>query len=177
MSAAAETSHEGVIWAAVPGDRHHFVELWKAYLEEAREGGSSLHADDHNLRVFRGYFDSYTRGDLPGAVLFWSARPGDSPSAVLMWGKNAGEPIWHDDHNGVANMWGIYVAPEHRSEGVALRLCAHAVPLGPDFGFTGASTVVRVDNPLGLAFRDTLEKIANIKQVTVDFVGYWGKEE
>ena len=169
-------SDEGHYSIATAGQRQDFVNLWGEFLREARKGGSSLHADDYNLKVFRDYFDAYATGELRGLTIFWRPTQDDPPAAILLGGEVYGDPVWHDDHTGTATMWGIYVLPEHRKLGLGVKMCEMAIPVLRDLGFSGACTTVRVDNPLGMAMRETLEKLAMIHPLWMGYVGYWDAE-
>ena len=133
-------------------DRNHFTRLCGEYLCERREGGSPLWADEHNLRLHREAYDSYTRGSLFGLVVFWSPHyDPENPMGFVLVGEEAGESLWHTDYGKLAMLWGVYVSPPHRGHRVGLQMESYGRPKLWEQGFRQVKTLVEVDNNLGRA--------------------------
>ena len=84
-------------------------------------------------------------------LLWYPEGETEKAEGVLLAGEYFDPPGLETDYGKTANLWGVYVAPEHRGNKVAARLQAYALPLGIKLGFDAMTTVVRVDNPAGLS--------------------------
>lgn len=142
-------TQNGTYRHASKDDRDDFLRLWLAFLEEGVAQGSHLMADDHNLGIFMQYFDAYVSGQLRGVATLWYPDESHSPVGALLAGEQFGTFEWHIGTPELATMWGIYVEPEYRGNGVSVGLGLYGARAAQKLGFPGAKTGVRTNNPSG----------------------------
>jgi ribosomal protein S18 acetylase RimI-like enzyme len=128
-------------------DRTRFLQLWGAHILEQEKDGSKLLATTANLYKFLDYFESYIQGSLFGIVSI--AEVDGESVGVCMAGEFAQEDTWDTTLGKLANLWGVYVEPEHRGKGLGVKLFATVLERGRELGFDAVETYVRVDNEHG----------------------------
>ncbi len=138
-----------MIRSATIRDRPQFLYLWGKFLSDQRKNGSHLLDTPRNLHQFQGYFESYTFGALHGMVLFWHPEGEPEPVAVVMAGEEAHPSVWETDLGRMAILWGVWVDPEFRGQGITAKLFARAKVLGEEIGFETVETQVRLGNDHG----------------------------
>jgi len=116
-------------------------------MTENRKGGCHLVESLPNLHYFLEFFESYVQGRVRGFCLFW--QTGDSPVGVTMVGTTNFPDRWETDLGDIANLWGVYVDPPARGQGITMKLFARALEMGREMGFDTAETYVRPENEHG----------------------------
>lgn len=118
-----------------------FLILWKEYLKEQYDKGAPYVANDWNLLTFLKLYDSYDRGSLFGGTLF--AHEDDQWVGLLMGGEDYPNGAQVETRWGkTATVWGVYIIPEYRKQGIGLKLTLAAQQRAKDMGFdTMISTV------------------------------------
>lgn len=164
---------------STPHDRSQFVALWRAFLTEMRELGSSRLADEHNLYLSWEYFDAYTTGRLDGVVVLWSPEPNGPSQGAVLAGADHFEGNWHMDRGGErwANLWGVYVAPEFRGARVGLQMELYGEPRLLQQGFHQVVTSVMAGNPLGRANWDHWDGAREVEPLETVIVARLGQRE
>jgi GNAT superfamily N-acetyltransferase len=152
-------------------DRPDFLRLWMEFLEEGAAQGSHLLADDHNLGLFRQYFDAYVSGERRGVAAFWRLEVDAANEAVVLAGEQFGVSNWHLDTPEFATLWGIYVAQDHRGEKRGLELEKFGIKYLRRMGFRGAHTSVRTNNPHGQSDWRKWDKLINVEVTEVFLQG------
>ena len=138
-----------MIYQATYQDRPHFLRLWAEHRKEQRDLGDSLHATTRNLLNFAGYFDSYTMGQMFGFCLLWTPDGEETPQGIIMFGEETKIGEWDTDRPKCAILWGVYVCPEYRGQGMGLKLELAALPVGIKMGFRYIETMVLTINKHG----------------------------
>ena len=110
-----------MIRPATLDDRAHFLRLWAQFLEEQRKAGSHILPTLPNLYRCLNVFERYTRGDQYGVCLFWEPEGGE-PVGMTMGGSDIEPNQWETDLGELCTLWGVYVDPSHRKEGIANKL-------------------------------------------------------
>jgi len=161
---------------AVPSDRLLFVKLWWEFVRELYTKGSTILPDEHNMYLFRDYFDAYTTGKLDGAVAFWSPTVSDEPVGVAMAGDDYQESLWHLDHKGErwGQLWGLYVQPPWRGTRAGLQMELFGESRLLTQGFHQLRTTVWSSNPLGQANWRHWHEARGVKQLEYVIVGRLG---
>lgn len=149
------------------------MRLYMDYLIEERKDGSHLLDTIHNLNFFRRYFDAYVMGSLFGACILWYPdNEPEIPRGLALVGEQWEKPGWETDLGRMCYIWGLYVEPPHRGNGVSLQLGEFGIRRGVEIGFDTVETTVRDLNPQGegatLKFGTkpyAMYHIANIKEL------------
>lgn len=122
-------------------DRSRFLRLWKAFMIEHRGAGADLEPTETNLLEFLHIYDSYTAGSLFGMALLATAGPEGEAVGVLLGGEDP--PNWRfESPDRVATLWGVYVVPGWRRQGVGWALQGEAVKEALRQGFTRVRSLV-----------------------------------
>jgi GNAT superfamily N-acetyltransferase len=102
-------------------DRATFLGLWKEFMLEQEKLGSPVRVTDDNLRLYANLFESYEIGSLFGACLL--AYQKDRPVGLILAGEQppGGLPL-ETKYGKSATLWGVYVQPEYRRQGIAKKL-------------------------------------------------------
>jgi GNAT superfamily N-acetyltransferase len=126
------------------------MRLFMEYLIEERKLGSHLKDNLHNLNYFRKYFDAYTVGSLFGECLFWFPNgENEIPKAFALVGEQWKPVGWDSDLGRTCMIWGLYVEPEYRGQGIGLQLGKYGIKRGMEIGFDTVETIVLTDNIYG----------------------------
>lgn len=128
-------------------DRTTFLKLWGAHLLEQEKDGSKLLATTSNLYKLLDYFESYVGGSLFGIVSI--VEEDGEAIGICMAGEFATDDHWDTTLGKLANLWGVYVEPDHRGNGLGVKLFATVLERGRELGFDAVETYVRVDNKHG----------------------------
>lgn len=131
---------------ATLSDRSHFCSIYMEFLKDQHEGGSHLLPTLHNLFLFRELFESYVSGSLYGLCIFWWPQEDDSPSGVVLAGEDQFPSDWDTDLGKTANLWGVYVQPTHRGQGITMKLFQRSLEIGRDMGIETIRTYVKAGN-------------------------------
>ena len=159
-------NHLAACRLATKEDRPEFVRMWASYLEENRSDGSLIHADEHNLKVYRDYFDAYATGMLRGICLFFEPYEGEAPAGALLIGEEFQPSAMHDDLEVYATLLGVWVDPKCRVQGVSVALTEAALPLLREHGFPGIRTDIRGDNNGALGLEAVMVRLGHtIRQI------------
>lgn len=138
---------------AKPRDIGLFKKLWKDFLVEQQSLGSIVKGDsDRTNEVYSNVFNMYV-GEEPsyqGVVLFIGEI------AVVMAGDN-GIDAEFTIGTRPANVFGVYVAPDHRGKGLATKLYEEAFKRLKTMGFDAVYGTIINDN---VGSVKTLEKAA-----------------
>lgn len=132
--------------------RADFMRLWAQYLEEIHTQGGLVLPTPENLQVFGDLLSSYVRGNLFGfGLLAHLPEEGRPPAGCLLLGENpgAGLPL-RTTLGKTATLWGVYVHPTHRRNGVARQLQDYGRPLTKELGFQSVVSDL-LDNPVAKA--------------------------
>lgn len=142
-----------MIRLATPGDRPQFMALWAEFLTDQRKQGSHIHDSVHNLNIYRGYFDAYTRGSLMGDCFLWFPDDApEEPQGVLLVGEDWSPDNMETDLGKTAKGWGVYVRPAYRGRGVGEQLRRASVPVGLRRGCDTVENLVLATNKPGELF-------------------------
>lgn len=130
----------------IHGTREHrpvFLSLWREFLKEQYDAGGPYLATDQNLLTFLALYDAYEQGILFGGC--WFIKDDDRWLGVLLVGEDYPNGRGLDTRWGkVATIWGTYIIPEHRKEGLAYQLQQAGQPPITQMGFdTMVSSVSR----------------------------------
>jgi GNAT superfamily N-acetyltransferase len=117
-------------------DRPIFAELWSHYLEDNyHEAGGQVLPSDENKLAYLKLFDSYTRGSLYGLVIL--AFDNERPVGVLLAGEEPPSGFYLDTDLGrIIEIWGVWVDPDYRKQGISTRMAAQGQKLAIELGFT-----------------------------------------
>jgi len=117
-------------------------------MAEEEKGGSHVIANVPNLYRCLDKFENYAYGSQLGMTVFY--RPGSEkePVGVVMAGE-LGVDEFETDMGKVATLWGVFVQPEYRGQGLALKLFQEILAEGLRRGFDSVETYVRFNNPHG----------------------------
>jgi len=138
-----------LFWTGVLEDRPHFLRLWAGFLDEQRKSGSHVLPNLKNLYMCLEHFENYAAGRIRGGTVFYS--PGDElePVAVVMGGDRGIPDEWETDLGIMATLWGVYVEPEYRGQGIAIKLFRELFRVGLEQGIDSIDTCVLAGNQHG----------------------------
>lgn len=129
-----------------------FVELWWEFLEEHCEH-SDRDASEKDLQAAIRMFKLFTEKRQIGEIVFYCPTgPDGAAEGVMMGGEK--EDAVHDGHLGrVCHIFGLYIRPEHRKEGIGLALCHMEARLADrtESSFDTVQTTVLATNQAGHA--------------------------
>ncbi len=126
-----------VIEVAKQGDADRFFGLYEKYINEL----AAMSGDGANdVGYFRGLFDSYTSGAIPGVGLF--AVEDGRTVGVALWGAASSEEDF-------AYGWGVYTIESHRRQGISTALRERAITELDRMGVQAAIGVVLISNKQG----------------------------
>lgn len=128
-------------------DRSAFLLLWSEHMVEQEKDGSHVRATRANLYRQLDNFEAYVNGVVSGLCLFHEVN--DKPVALVLAGETIGLNDWDTDMGKVASLWGVYVQPSYRGQGIGVKLFQRAFELGLEMGFDAVETYIRMDNPHG----------------------------
>ena len=134
-----------MIRTATLSDRPDFLRLWAEFMAEQEKEGSHILATTNNLYRMLETFESYVTGGTGGLCLFWKTEEG-SPVAVTMVGELPSSDMWDTTFGKTATLWGVYIQPSHRNEGITRELFRHAFGVVSGMGFDSVETYIRADN-------------------------------
>jgi ribosomal protein S18 acetylase RimI-like enzyme len=132
---------------ATLGDRPIFMQLWAEHMTEQEKDGSSLKATVHNLHKMLEFFEYYSDGKDYGMV--YIAESAGQPVGICMSGAMLSLDDWDTTFGKLATLWGVYVVPSHRGQGIGIKLFASTLERGLELGFDTVETYVRVENEHG----------------------------
>ena len=136
-----------MIRQATVDDRGHFLRLWAGLLEEQHKSGSQVLPSLNNLYLCLEAFENYTTGRESGAVLFWWPEDSNEPVGITMGGEDIKFNRWDTNLDKLCTLWGVYVDPSYRKEGVAGKLLDSIVNEGIEgLGFEHVETHVLETN-------------------------------
>jgi GNAT superfamily N-acetyltransferase len=158
-------------------DREVFLKLWEANLVEQYHNGSGLRASDHNLAQFGKLYDAYTSGRLAGTVVFATTPASVEPIGVAMGGDSFMPNTWETDDPKTAILWGVYVDPAHRGQGIGHQMEVWGEPHLKGLGFKAAASVVRPNNPGGQVNFKSWETFRGIRVDEIHFTAYLGDRD
>ena len=137
-----------MIRPATLDDRGHFLRLWAKLLEGQYKDGSHVLPTLGNLYRCLDKFEAYVMGSQFGMCVFFEP-PEARPVGVVMAGELAVPDEFETDLGKLATLWGVYVEPEYRGQGIALKLFAKTLEMGLERGFESVETYARYSNPHG----------------------------
>lgn len=129
-------------------DRAEFLRLWASHMAEQEKDGSFLCANRHNLYRYLEFFESYTLGNTDGICIVYACDDG-SLAGVILTGEFPGPNDWEVSLGKLATLWGVYVQPSHRGQGISMKLTAKCFEIGRERKFDAVETFVRVSNVHG----------------------------
>lgn len=117
-------------WADLPV----FIQLWNRFLADEYSRGGLILPTEENTREFVRIFQAYTQGSLFGFCVV--ASRGGVPVGLLMAGENfPGGAAFETVTGKCAILWGVYVEPEYRRQGVSWLLHEKALIYANELGF------------------------------------------
>ena len=141
-----------MIRLATLADRPSFMRLWAAHMAEQEKQGSKLLASTSNLYRHLEMFEAYVLGITAGMCHIQSCDGEDV--GIVMAGECLGGSNWETKMGRMATLWGVYVEPSHRGQGIAVKLFQACLAEGLKMGFDSVETYVRLDNPHGQQVAD-----------------------
>ncbi len=136
-----------MIRTATLTDRSTFLLLWSEHMVEQEKDGSHLLATTRNLYKHLETFESYVTGCTNGTCIFYEVN--DKPIALVLAGAFQGLDEWETDMGKIATVWGVYVQPSYRGQGMAVKLFQQCLKTALEMGFDSVETYVRVNNAHG----------------------------
>ena len=133
-----------VITAATSKDREPFLQQWLQYLHEAHATGSPVLPNPYNMVQFRSLYDSYTVGSLRGFAI-QALDPDSQVMGVVMAGESPGGFHLETNRGKLLEVWGVYVQPQARRQGLAHKMHDYGHKLAIELGFDGVVSQVRFD--------------------------------
>ena len=151
-----------MIRLATLDDRPHFLRLWASLLEEQHKGGAQVLPTRNNLYLCLEAFENYATGREKGLSMFWWPEDSDEPVGLAMGGEDVKFNRWDTNLDKLCTLWGVYVDPPYRKDGVAGKLLDSLVHTGiAELGFdhvevhvleTNTASRVLVENFAGKPF-------------------------
>lgn len=136
-----------MIHQATLTDRPDFLRLWAEHMAEQEKDGSHVLATTGNLYRQLENFEAYVTESVNGLCLFYKVE--STAVAVVLAGEIIGINEWETDMGKIASLWGVYVQPSYRGQGMGVKLFKRAMEMGLEMGFDTVETYVRTDNPHG----------------------------
>lgn len=130
-------------------DRPHFLRLWALHMTEQEKDGSHVLANMANLYRCLDKFESYAYGNLAGGTILYQPNPEAEPVGAAMGGELGVPDEFETDLGRLCTVWGVYVDPEYRGQGIGLKLLREILAEGLRQGFDSVETYVRLNNPQG----------------------------
>lgn len=130
-------------------DRPHFLRLWSRHMTDEEKNGGHTIANLRNLYRCLDRFENYAYGSQLGMTVFYRPGPDKEPVGVVMAGELSPVDEFETDVGKLATLWGVYVDPEYRGQGLALKLFKRIWEEGLSRGFDAVETYVRFNNPHG----------------------------
>jgi len=138
-------------------DGHSFRELWQKFMEQQLEEGSLQLANEYNLELYMSLFYSYVGGKVPGQVLVVS--DGNKDVGIYLEGVIVGG--FELTIGSYTMLWGCYLLPEYRGQGITHKLYEMAMEWTYEQGFTGGITGILVT---GQSVSKTLKAVVDDKR-------------
>lgn len=138
-----------MIREATLNDRAPFSRLWMEFLKDQHEKGSHILPSIANLARARNMMEVYSQGTADGLTLFWYPKGREEPVGVVLAGTQLPPSDWETDLGRVAMLWGVYVEPEYRGQGITMKLFKRAMEIGIGQGYTTIETMVLCRNSHG----------------------------
>ncbi len=129
-------------------DRSHFLRLWAQHMTEQEKEGSHVTANLANLYRCLDLFEGYAMGSLFGMTVLCQP-PGLEPVGAVMAGELSVPDEFDTDLGKLATLWGVYVEPSHRGQGIGVKLFQEILQVGLEKGFDSVETHIRVKNEHG----------------------------
>jgi len=145
-------------------DRPHFLALWSEYMTEQEKAGGHILANRRNLYQHLDIFESYVEGVVPGTCLLWEPGTTEIPVGLTLAGEFAGGEEWERSLGKVASLWGVYVQPAYRGQGIAVKLFQRALGIGLELGFDTIETYVRTENEHGQRVAKAFGTVPHLEQ-------------
>jgi GNAT superfamily N-acetyltransferase len=114
--------------------------------EQEKEGGTLL-ATVHNLHKMLEFFEYYADGKDYGATFIAESK--GEPVGIVMFGAMLSLDDWDTNLGKLSTLWGVYVVPSHRGQGLGIKLFAKALKRGLEMGFESVETYIQSDNEHG----------------------------
>ncbi len=128
-------------------DRSTFLLLWSEHMVEQEKEGSHLLASTHNLYKQLETFEGYVNGCIDGACIFYEVN--DKPIALVLAGAYPNPDEWDTNLGRISTVWGVYVQPPYRGQGIGVKLFQRCLEIALELGFESVETYVRINNAHG----------------------------
>lgn len=127
--------------------------MLRSYLAEQEAVGSPLRFTRRTLDWYRDLIWSYLEGKESGAIVLGevSSEAGEEVAGFAMGGESPGESPVDLSIGRMAQVWVVWVTPEHRRSGLALSMLRFGQPRLVEMGFETAVMSSRAANQQGNA--------------------------